>query len=164
VPATAPLPPPRVAGSIGGVADAEAAVKRKRAGSPGWPTFDAPLLRGVASAFLSRRKPLRYQDGLRRGREFSETAGGVWERFDLDLRGGHIRLSVWADGGLWVSVCVPGRGRHTGWSFHGDMRDVSPHALVGMVEATLALPFGEDPPRERERLRDLWGRVRPRSG
>ena len=141
-------------------------MKRKRAGSPGWPTFDAPLLRDIASAFLSRRKALRYQAGLSCGREFSETAGGVWERFNLDLRGGRVRLSVWADGGLWVSVCVPGQGRHGGWSFldsfHGHMQDVSAPALVGMVESTLALPFGEDP--ARERLRRLLSRVHPRSG
>jgi hypothetical protein len=134
----------------------------------GWPAFDSPLLRDVAAAFLSRRKALRYQAGLSCGRDFSETAGGVWERFNLDLRGGHVRLSVWADGSLWLSVCVAGRGRHTGWSFqdsfHGGMSDVSARALVGMVEATLALPFGEDPPRERERLRELWARVHPCPG
>jgi hypothetical protein len=126
------------------------------------------LLRDVASAFLSRRKALHYQAGLSCGREFSETAEGVWERLNLDFRGGRMRLSVWADGGLWLCACVPGRGRHTGWSFldsfHGDMRDVSAQALVGMVESALALPFGKDPPRERERLRELWGRVRPRPG
>ena len=143
-------------------------MKRQRAGSAGWPAFDAPLLRDVASAFLSRRKALRYQAGLACGRDFSETAEGVPERFNLDLRGGRVRLSVWADGGLSLSVGVPGRGRHSGWSFqdsfHGGMCDVSAWALVGMVEATLALPLGEDPPRERERLRQLWGRVRPHPG
>jgi hypothetical protein len=143
-------------------------VKRRRAGPAVWPAFDAPLLRDVASAFLARRKAIRYQAGLSCGRDFSETSEGVWERFNLDLGGGRVRLSVWADGSLWLSVCVPGRGRNAGWSlldsFHGGMSDVSARALVGMVEATLALPLGEDPPRERERLRQLWSRVSPRPG
>ena len=125
-------------------------MRRQRAGSPGWPTLDAPLLRDVASAFLSRRKALRYQAGLSCGREFSETAGGVLERFNLDLWGGRVRLSVWADGGLWLLVCVPGQGRHSGWSFqdsfHGGMCDVSAQALVGMVEATLARRSGRTRP------------------
>ena len=141
-------------------------MKRKPTGAD-WPAFDSPLLRDVAAAFLRRRKALRYRAGLSCGREFDETAGGTFERLNLDLPGGRLRLSVWADGVLLLSVCVPGRGRNSGWAFadafHGDVDDVSAQTLVGMVEATLALPFGADPPAERERLRDVWRRVRPRS-
>jgi hypothetical protein len=69
---------------------------------------------------------------------------------------------------MWLSVCVPGKGRNSGWSFkdsfHGDTRDVSAAALVGMLEATLGLTFGADKLAERERLRQVWARVRPRIG
>ena len=144
------------------------AVVGREPSSTEWPTFDAPLLRDVTAAFLSRRKALRYRAGLSCHREFTEAADGAWERFNLDLRKGHLRLSVWADGVIWVSVCVRGRARNSGWSFtdgfHGDVRDVSADTLVRMVESTIALRFGVDPPAEREHLRLVWMRVYPRPG
>lgn len=141
---------------------------RKGASSAEWPAFDAPLLRDVASAFLRRRKAIRYKAGLCCEREFSETAAGTFERLNLGLRGGQVRLSVWADGAMWLSVCVKSRGRNSGWrfadSFHGTVRDVSAAALVGMTESTLALTFGADVPGEREQLRRVWARVFPHAG
>lgn len=140
-------------------------VKWKPLDSDDWPVFDSPLLRDVAAAFRRRRKALRYNAGLSCEREFSETAEGTSERLNLDLPGRHLRLSVWADGAMWLSVCVPGEGRNSGWAFadgfNGDVGDVSPQTLVGMVETTLTLSFGADPPAERERLREVWRRVRP---
>lgn len=137
------------------------------------PSFDSPLLRELAVAFARRRKGIRYRAGWSCGREFHETAEGTVERFDLDLcpGGGHLRLSVWADGELWFRLCVTGPGRNAGWAFmdwfHGSAEDLSPVALVGMIEATLAESFrpGEsDPAAYRERLRTIWARVRPRTG
>jgi hypothetical protein len=69
---------------------------------------------------------------------------------------------------MWLGVCVRAFGRGAGWafrdSFHGDVGDVSAEALVGMVEATLAMTFGSDPENERRQLWQLWARVHPYSG
>jgi len=133
-----------------------------------WPAFDAPLLRRVAAAFLVRRKAIKHQAGLSCEREFSKSATGTVERLNLDARGGHLRLSIWADGVMWLAVSVLGLGRGAGWvfqdTFYGDLNDVPAEALLEMFEATLALPFGSNPDGERERLRGVWERVRPYAG
>jgi hypothetical protein len=130
-----------------------------------WPTFDAPLLQGIANAFLRRRKAIKYRTGIACDREFSESPVGTIERFNLETRAGKVRLSIWADGVLWLAVCVRRSGRNAGWAFqetfYGDVKDVSGEALVGMFEATLALPFGADRQSERQQLREVWARVRP---
>jgi hypothetical protein len=131
-----------------------------------WPTFDASLLRGIAAAFLRRRKAIAYHRGLSCEREFSESVAGAVER--LNLEAGHLRLCIWADGEMWLAVHVRGFGRGAGWAFkeafYGDVQDVSAEALVGMVEATLALSFGSDPDRERQKLWATWARVYPHKG
>jgi hypothetical protein len=145
-------------------------MKRKRPDEPPGPTFDAPLLQAVAGALLRRRKAIRYQAGWSCEREFSETDAGVSERLNLDLHpgDGDLRLSVWADGLLWLRLCVAGPGRNSGWaflhSFSGSVLDVAPETLVGMIEATLAEPFlagQSDPTAYRERLHTIWKRVQP---
>ncbi len=141
---------------------------RKLTESAAWPTFDAPLLADIAAAFLRRRKAIKHRaGGVSCSQEFSESAVGTFERLNLDLRRGHLRLSVWADGCLWVSVCVRATGRNAGWAFHdafhGHAGDVSAVTLVGMFEATLGLRLGADPIAERESLRALWRRVLPRT-
>jgi hypothetical protein len=104
--------------------------------------------------------------GLSCTRKFTESAAGTVERLNLDA--GNLRLCVWSDGVMWLGVCVPAFGRGAGWAFqdisHGDVQDVSAVALVGMVEAALALPFGSDPDSERRQLRDVWARVHPYAG
>jgi len=149
----------------------EVAVGRRGAGSSEWPVFDAPLLGEVAAALLRPRKAIKYLARLTCEREFCETAEGTSERLNVDLEsllGIKLRLSVWADGVMWLSVCVPGKGRNSGWSFkdsfYGDARDVSAATIVGMLGATLGLTFGADMPAERERLRQARARVRPRLG
>jgi hypothetical protein len=131
-----------------------------------WPTFDALLLREIATAFLRRHKAIAYRASVSCEREFSESATGAVER--LNLEAGHLRLCIWADGVLWLAVHIRGFGPAVGWAFkdtfHGDVRDVSAPALVGMVEATLALRFGSDPDRERQQLRAVWARVHPHAG
>jgi hypothetical protein len=128
-----------------------------------WPTFDAALLQAIAAAFRQRGKAIAYRAGLSCEREFSESAAGAVERLNLET--GPLRLCVWADGVLWLAVSIRGAGRDAGWAFqeafHGDVQDVSAEALVGMVEATLALTFGTDPERERQALRAVWARVCP---
>ncbi len=131
-----------------------------------WPTFDAPLLQSVAAAFWSRHKAIAYHREVSCEREFSESGSGVVERLNLNV--GDLRLSVWADGVMWLAVSVRGLGRSAGWAFkdtfHGEIHDVPSDELVGMVEATLALRFGTDPVGEQGRLRGVWARVRPTAG
>jgi hypothetical protein len=131
-----------------------------------WPSFDAPLLREIAAALRRRRKAIAHHTGLSCKRDFSESATSTVER--LNIEAGVLRLSVWSDGVMWLAVCIRRLGRRGGWAFkdtfHGDARDVSAEALVGMVEATLALSFGEEPVTEREQLRCVWTRVRPYVG
>jgi hypothetical protein len=130
---------------------------------PNWPVFDAALLQNVSTAFLRRRKAIAYQAGLTCVRDLSESATRATER--LCLASGHTRLSVWADGGLWVGVFVRGRGRNSGWAFRdafsGDMSDVSADTLVGMFEVTRLLCHWPEQECQRERLRRIWSRVRP---
>lgn len=139
--------------------------KRKPAAED-WPTFDSPLLREIAAAFLRRRKAIAYHSGLSCEREFSESATGAVER--LNLGAADLRLSVWSDGAMWLAVYIPGFGRSSGWAFkdafHGDVQDVAAETLVGMVEATLALSFGADPTKEQQQLRRVWARVGPYAG
>jgi hypothetical protein len=148
--------------------------KQVQADVSGWPAFDAPLLQGVVSAFLRRRKAIRYRaEMLSCEREFSETGCGAWERLNFDLCPGYgqLRLSVWDDGTMWLRLCVAGFGRNSGWifkeEFHGSINDVSPEALLGMIEHTIAEPFlpgyaeYSDPIEYRRRLWTIWGRVRP---
>lgn len=140
-------------------------MKRKSI-SNAWPTFDAPLLQAIADAFVRRRKALRHRISLSCEREYTESPEGTWERLNLNFGVNFLRLSVWADGAMWVGVGVRAKGRNAGWAFqetfHGDMRDVSGETLVRMVEATLALRLGSDPAKFREELRAVWARVRPR--
>ncbi|HJZ92675.1 MAG TPA: hypothetical protein VKE40_17500 [Gemmataceae bacterium] len=137
-------------------------------GSTEWPTFDSPPLRDIAAAFHRRRKAIAYKAELSCERELTETAAGALERFNLDLGRRHVRLSVWADGTLWFSICIPGKGPISGWAFkdrfYGTAKGISGGTLVGMLEATLAQPFGADPTAGRDQLREIWKRVGPRTG
>jgi hypothetical protein len=146
-------------------------MKRKKEGLEDWPTFDAPLIQDVVAAFLRRRKAIAYQvracaTSLSCSREFSESPMSATERLNLDA--GPLRLSVWADGAAWVSVCVRGAGHNAGWkfkdSFHGSTLDVSAEAVVGMAEATLSLRFGTEAHLNREHLRTVWARMCPFEG
>jgi hypothetical protein len=141
-------------------------VVKRQPPAKNWPTFEAPLLQGIATAFLRRRKAIVYHRALSCERESSGSETGAAERLNLDAS--DLRLCVWADGVMWFGVCVRGFGPGGGWAFqdnfHGDVQDVPAEALVGMVEATLSVPFGSDPDKERQQLRDLWARVHPYSG
>ena len=148
-------------------------MKRKQAEAPGWPKFDAPLLQEIVAAFQRRRKALRNQAGLSCEREFTETPSGAFERLNFDLcpSFGDMRLTVWEDGELWLRFCVPAFQRHGGWAFqddfHGTTDDISPAALVALVEATIResfYPGRSDPAAHRTRLRTIWQRVRPAQG
>ncbi|MFN0055836.1 MAG: hypothetical protein ACKV0T_27140 [Planctomycetales bacterium] len=145
-------------------------MKRKSKDQSLWPTFDSPLLQGVASAFLRRRKTLNYQVGLACEKEFSETESGALERLNLNLFPGNggLQLSVWEDGGMWLQYCVKAPGRNSGWAysdhFYGSLDDVSPETLVAIIERTIARRFdpeNSDPTEYRKRLREIWGRVQP---
>ena len=131
-----------------------------------WPTFDASLLQEIATAFLGRRKAIAYRSGLFCGREFDSSQIVHVER--LNIEAGSLRLSIWADGVMWLAVCVKGLGRGAGWafkdSFHGEVLAVPAKSLVEMVMATLNLPFGKNPEKEWQELRAIWEKVQPYTG
>jgi hypothetical protein len=143
-------------------------VRKRDSVAADWPAFDTPLLVGVAIAFTRRRKAMAYHADISCTREFGESSSGAAERLNIELRRGQVRLSVWADGSMWLGVSVRGRGRNAGWAFqdrfHANIADVSVEALVSMLEATLSLQFGRDPASERQQLRGLWACVRPQAG
>ncbi|MCI0361745.1 MAG: hypothetical protein L0211_24940 [Planctomycetaceae bacterium] len=143
-------------------------MKQKRTETPGWPKFDSALLQEVVAAFQRRRKSIRTRAGLACEREFSETEDGAFERLNFDLQPGFgdMRLTVWEDGKMWLRLCVSAFQRQGGWAFkddfYGSTDDVSPEALVAMVEATIEQSFypgSSDPEKYRERLRTIWRRV-----
>jgi hypothetical protein len=133
-----------------------------------WPAFDAPLLQGIAAAFARRRKAIAYHSSLTCTREMSESTSGVIERLNLDLKSDSLRLSVWADGDLWLRLCRQAAGRNAGWAFmdhfYGDAQAVPVETLVGLVEKTLAIRIGADSASERQQLRTIWACVRPDEG
>jgi hypothetical protein len=141
---------------------------KRTTGTAHWPAFDAPLLQDVVAAFARRRKAIAYHTDLTCTRELCESASGIIERFNLDLRSDSLRLSVWADGTLWLRLCHRGLGRNTGWAFidhfYGNAQVVPAAALVSMVEQTLGLQIGTEPASERQQLRAIWTGVGPYEG
>jgi hypothetical protein len=139
---------------------------RRKKTTDDWPAFDASLLQEVSAAFLRRRKSMKYRFGLSCERGFSETATGTFERLDLNTDWPLLLgLSIWEDGELCLDVRLRPTKRQGPWvfkdSFYGDVNDVSGKALVQMVERTLSVPRGVDPEREKQKLREVWARVRP---
>lgn len=134
-----------------------------------WPIFDAQLLGDIAAAFIKRRKAIVHKAVLSCDREFSESAAVVVERLNLDFWVSYarqsLRLSFWADGVMWLGLCVRKPGRNAGWAFkddfHANVLDVSATALVEMAEITLALRCGSDSVAESRQLREIWARVGP---
>ncbi|MGL6075233.1 MAG: hypothetical protein ACRC8S_13830 [Fimbriiglobus sp.] len=130
---------------------------------PDWPIFETEMLQQYSVAIEKRRKSLRYRAGLSCEREVTMCPQGNFERLNLALPGCGLRLSAWEDGIIWVSVSVAAPGRNAGWAFedafHGRLDDISPLALLNMIEATLEIPFGSDPVAERPKLRLIWQRI-----
>jgi hypothetical protein len=133
-----------------------------------WPVFDAPLLAGIATAFLHRRKALRYDGILQCERDFSELPNRVFERLNIDYRNGiQLRLSVWEDGQIWFRACIPRRGRDGGWAFlhhfHGVVNGVPGEEITQLFEESCLLYYWKETENDRAvRLRALWRRVSPR--
>ena len=133
-----------------------------------WPHFEAPLLQAIAAAFLRRRRALRYHGSLECGRETSETPDGAIERLNLDHGANpQLRLSVWADGAMWLRACSARPGREGGWSFlyhfHGQVNAVSPEEIVRLFEESRLVSYWPEDGRG-ERLRSLWRVVGPEGG
>jgi hypothetical protein len=102
---------------------------------PDWPEPKSDLLDGVVSAFRRRSKAIKHM--LLRWEMSLETDDSV-ERLNVDtFCSHHIRLSVWADGQMWVRVC---KGDKNGWelnySFHLDLNDNDPSTVTARFEET----------------------------
>ncbi len=73
-----------------------------------------------------------------------------------------MRLTVWEDGQMRLRLCASAFKRQGGWAFkddfYGSTDDVSPEALVAMVEATIgetSTRGNSDPQMYRDRLRTI---------
>lgn len=104
---------------------------------PDWPEPKAELLHGVVSAFRRRSKAVKHS--LLRWDMSLETDDSL-ERLNVDTFCLHdIRLSVWADGQMWIRVC---KGDKNGWelnySFYLDLNDNDPATVVRRFEETHA--------------------------
>jgi hypothetical protein len=130
-----------------------------------WPEFDSPLLGAIAAAFCRRRRAIRYHGPLACTRELSETPQGTFERLNMDHGDrAQLRLSVWADGAMWLRACAPRPGRNAGWAFlccfDGEVSGIAADEIVRLFEASL-LVCTVPGDAVTERLRELWQAVHP---
>ncbi len=106
-------------------------------------TFESSLLREIASAIARRGKAIRHHGHL----SCSCTVEDSIERLNVEfasLSAWRVRLSVWPDGVLWLSVLQAGARRTGGWAhrdeFHSRMENLDAHAVVERFEQTIHAP------------------------
>ena|SRR5689334_19310059 len=106
------------------------------------PLFDSAFLHEVACAIQRRSKAIRYHGRLECSREVEE--GGERLNFDFDGHFVCIRLSIWWDGVMWLSVTQPGPRRTGGWSlciqFHSHVAEFDGYEICRCFEQTIAHP------------------------
>ena len=135
-----------------------------------WPTFDSPLLRRIADAFVRRRKAIRYKSKeLLFEKELDEQDGRRYERLNIQVsrweqRPTQIRLSIWEDSVLWLGVHQPAK---RGWAFkmefHGHVEAIAPAEVVGLFEETMSLASEVSRSDDSEDgIRELWKEANPR--
>ena len=137
-----------------------------------WPLFEANLLSEISAAFRLRSKAISYQ--CRPG-SFSiarsiEAAPSATERLNIDAVrycSTQFRLSVWADGGMWLRLCRPNSTRLGGWAFlvafHGHMSQILSHDIVALFEQTLVIGSSATTSSGlRTELMQVWQAMEPR--
>ncbi|MES2921874.1 MAG: hypothetical protein V4819_10015 [Verrucomicrobiota bacterium] len=69
------------------------------------------------------------------------------ERLNVDFTATlsfRVRLSIWADGALWLGITKPGPRRTGGWAyrdeFHGHLEGLDAHGVVERFEQTIHSP------------------------
>jgi hypothetical protein len=116
---------------------------------PDVPYFQSTRLDAIAAALGRRAKAIKAHS-----RKFASTREltGEGERLDLEMETNEahptrLRLSVWEDGAVWLSVHQSDTWRRGGWAFQltgrGDASQVESTALVAMVEETRAIVYGD---------------------
>src|SRR4051812_9061809 len=98
------------------------------------PVFDSALLSSILEAVERRGKAIRYHSSLECSREVDRDI----ERLNIDIKGDSgVRLSVWADGVLWLGITKPHAGRSGGWDineqFDGRLGEIHPAELVAQL-------------------------------
>lgn len=113
-------------------------------------SFEATVLREIASAVEHRRKAIRYHGELECGRTIEDSV----ERLNLDfiaIRGFRVRLSLWPDGMLWLGITKPGPRRTGGWTFYDEF-----HSQFGGLDAGDVIERFEQTIHSPTQARDLW--------
>jgi hypothetical protein len=105
--------------------------------------FECRLLHDIASAVERRGKAIRYHGALECGRAVEDSI----ERLNVDFKGisgFRVRLSIWADGALWIGITKPGPGRTSGWAYRDEFRShlggLDTHNVVERFEQTIHSP------------------------
>ena len=130
---------------------------------PDVPYFRSIRLDTIAAALGRRAKAIKSHS-----RRFAcaREASGNGERLDVDMETGEaqptqLRLSVWEDGSVWLSVHQRDTWRRGGWAFQYTGRGGAAHlearAIVAMLEETCALVYGSTRATDvAERLDATW--------
>ena len=135
-----------------------------------WPSFQSSLLTGLVAVFRNRSKGISYHlrsFSLKNSLDSGSTED--LERLDIDaLAAGStkVRLSVWADGGIWLRLCRPNSKKMGGWAFliafHGHMNQIPPDDIVALFEKSLNIGTSATvSSRIRSDLLRVWRTVEP---
>lgn len=85
------------------------------------PLFESAFLHEVATAIERRGKAIRYHGSLQCSRDVGEYAECLSAEFTGLFRIS-VRLYIWSDGAMWLSVTQPGPNRTGGWSLNHELR------------------------------------------
>ena len=135
-----------------------------------WPSFQSSLLTELVAAFRNRSKAISYHLRSFSVKSSLESgSAGNLERLNIDAHGSssrELRLSVWADGGIWLRLCKPNSKKMGGWAFliafHGHMNQIPPHDMVALFEKSLNIGTSATvSSRIRSDLLRVWRTVEP---
>jgi hypothetical protein len=85
------------------------------------PLFESAFLHEVATAIERRGKAIRYHSSLKCSRDVGES-GECLKVEHTGLFRISVRLFIWSDGAIWLSVTQPGPNRTGGWALHHELR------------------------------------------
>ena len=107
------------------------------------PLFESAFLHEVATAIERRGKAIRYSGSL----QCSRDVGNSGERLNVEFTGLFrisVRLSIWPDGAMWLSVTQPGPKGTRGWALNHELRshvaEFDGREVCRRFEQTIAKP------------------------
>lgn len=132
------------------------------------PRVPSPFIKGLLSAFVRRRKAIKYQletfepsFGIEEDEKGSELQLLQVEAATAEGPPTQISLKVWEHGEMWFRLCKPGASRIGGWvfneSFRGTAANLEGRKLVKLYEESLLAAFApRDGAELRERILKIW--------